>query len=180
MSNVEFSIVTVSYNCSNDLEKTINSVLSQQFTNYEFLVIDGGSSDGTSGLLKQFSNRIDIIVSESDLGIYDAMNKGVKLSTGKYIIFMNSGDLFYNDSVLANVFPFTDKYDVLYGDSVSDYGYKRVLRKSSSDLVYKNSRFTRLGFSHQSVFLKRSYFENKNNGFDLDFPILIFSTGGCV
>ena len=103
MSN-KVSIITVCYNCYKDLEKTIKSVLSQTYANKEYLIIDGGSTDGTKQVLQEYNSKIDFIVCEPDNGIYDAMNKGIKMATGDWIICMNAGDVFTSENILSNIF----------------------------------------------------------------------------
>ena len=102
---MKLSIITVNFNHREGLRNTINSVISQKdFDDYEFIVIDGGSTDGSKDVIMESANRITYWVSEKDGGIYNGMNKGIKVANGEYLIFMNSGDTFYNDHVLADVF----------------------------------------------------------------------------
>ena len=96
------SIITVVYNCEDYLETTIKSVLQQSYANYEYIIVDGGSRDGTLAIIKQYEDRLDYWISESDRGIYDAMNKGIALAKGKIIGILNSGD-FYSPDALATV-----------------------------------------------------------------------------
>ena len=98
------TIVTICFNCRADLEMTIASVASQQYPYKEYIVVDGGSTDGTAEVLERYRNQIDICISEHDDGIYDALNKGVKLASGEWIICMNAGDVFRNDHVLSDIF----------------------------------------------------------------------------
>ena len=91
-----FSIITINYNNSEGLRQTIDSVVSQTYHEYEYIVIDGGSTDGSVDIIGFFSDKVDYWVSEKDRGIYHAMNKGVAQAHGDYCIFMNSGDSFYN------------------------------------------------------------------------------------
>ena len=98
-----FTIITVSYNEEATIEGTIKSVLNQTFKDFEYIIIDGGSKDKTVDIIKKYSNQISIWVSEKDQGIFDAMNKGIELSSGTWLNFMNSGDSFYDTSVLLNV-----------------------------------------------------------------------------
>lgn len=104
MNNPKVSIITVNYNNYKGLESTINSVLSQTYSNIEFIIIDGGSSDGSLEVISKFKHCISIAISESDAGIYDAMNKGISLSSGSWINFMNSGDVFYDEKTINNLF----------------------------------------------------------------------------
>ena len=97
---MQFSIVTINYNNGEGLRQTISSVVCQTNHDYEFIIIDGGSTDESVAVIKSFSDKIDYWVSEKDRGIYHAMNKGVQHAHGEYCIFMNSGDFFYNNKVL--------------------------------------------------------------------------------
>ena len=97
------SIITVVYNDIENIEETILSVLSQTYDNIEFIVIDGASNDGTVDVIKKYDKKIDYWISEKDGGIFDAMNKGIKLSKGDYINFMNSGDFFTSPDLVNEV-----------------------------------------------------------------------------
>ncbi|WP_294591018.1 glycosyltransferase family 2 protein [uncultured Bacteroides sp.] len=96
------TIVTVSYNVVDTIEATICSVINQSYLNIEYIIIDGGSSDGTVDVIKQYEDRLAYWVSEPDNGIYDAMNKGIQKSNGHFLLFLNSGDCFDNHHVLTN------------------------------------------------------------------------------
>jgi glycosyltransferase involved in cell wall biosynthesis len=95
MFQPKLTVVTIVYNNVRDIERTVLSVLNQTYSNIEYLVIDGASTDGTLELLKKYEGRLTKLISESDEGIYDAMNKGLALASGDYILFMNSGDEIY-------------------------------------------------------------------------------------
>lgn len=100
----KISVITVVYNDSNGLEYTIQSVLSQTYNSIEYIVIDGGSNDGTIDIIKKYESQIDIWKSEPDEGIFDAMNKGVRLASGEWLNFMNAGDRFADNKVLEHIF----------------------------------------------------------------------------
>ena len=112
---MKYSIVTINYNNAEGLRRTIQSVVSQTYADYEYLIIDGGSSDGSVNAIKDYEDRISYWVSEKDGGIYNAMNKGVKVAHGEYLIFMNSGDVFYNSVVLKNLREELHDEDILVG-----------------------------------------------------------------
>ena len=98
------SIITICYNCRHDLEQTIQSVIAQHYAKKEFIVIDGGSTDGTSEILSKYRHHIDICISEPDDGIYDALNKGVRQASAEWILCLNAGDVFRSENVLETIF----------------------------------------------------------------------------
>ena len=99
---MKISIITINYNNIQGLKQTLFSVLEQDYNNIEYIVIDGGSTDGSKELLRAKSDELFYWVSERDKGVYNAMNKGIAQSTGDYLIFMNSGDVFFNKHVLSD------------------------------------------------------------------------------
>lgn len=157
MSNKKLSIITINYNNKKGLAKTFESVKNQTWADFEFIVIDGGSTDGSKELIEA-NRQINYRVSEKDTGIYNAMNKGIKAANGDYIIFMNSGDFFYNDHVLERVEKyFNNEIGVLYGNSVfiNDTGYREE-KFSPPKLTF--GFFFSSGLNHQATFIKRSLF----------------------
>ena len=114
-----FSIITINYNNCEGLRQTIGSVVCQIFHNYEYIIIDGGSTDESVNIIKSFSHKIDYWVSEKDRGIYHAMNKGVAQAHGDYCIFMNSGDSFFDDKVLKRIADYKIYEDIVVGKLVS-------------------------------------------------------------
>lgn len=114
------SVVTIVYNDKTCLEQTINSVLDQTYEYIEYIIVDGGSTDGTADVIEQYSAGIDHWVSEPDDGIYDAMNKGARLSTGSWIVFLNAGDSFHDAEVVRDVFSFPVQLEaeIVYGDAM--------------------------------------------------------------
>ena len=148
------SVVTICYNAVEVIEKTMLSVLNQTYPNVEYIIIDGGSTDGTVDIIKKYADRLAYWVSEPDNGIYDAMNKGIAVATGEYINFMNAGDVFYNDTVLSEFVPQINRDStIIYGDFV------RVLKKAQ----YRQSTLDLTGlskgmvFCHQSTFIKTEF-----------------------
>ena len=97
MIPLKLSIITINYNNNNGLQKTVNSVLSQTYDNYEYIVIDGGSDDGSKAFIESQASHMDYVVSEPDNGIYDAMNKGIKKAKGDYCLFLNSWAVLVSD-----------------------------------------------------------------------------------
>lgn len=112
----KLSIITVNLNNAEGLQKTIKSVVSQIFTDYEYIIIDGGSTDGSVDVIKKYADKITYWVSEPDKGIYNAMNKGIRVAKGEYCQFLNSGDYLVDENVLANVFSLGFNEDIVYGD----------------------------------------------------------------
>lgn len=153
------SIITVNYNDKPGLAKTISSVLSQTSQNYEFVVMDGGSTDGSTELLNQYKDRIDIAVSEKDSGVFNAMNKAIKAASGEFLIFMNGGDIFYDERVLEEVIPMlTHQADIYYGDNYKETpGGSKRLKTYPEKLDF--SFFYSSSINHQSTFIRRSLFE---------------------
>jgi glycosyltransferase involved in cell wall biosynthesis len=149
----KISVVTVCYNAVSSLEKTILSVLNQTYSNVEYIVIDGGSKDGTVDIIKNYKDRLAYWISEPDDGIYDAMNKGIKVATGDYINFMNSDDWFTEaDSLKRFIMSMatSEDIDIFYGDTYSMFGTGRRFCPAES---LKNIKY-RLTFSHQAAFIK--------------------------
>jgi glycosyltransferase involved in cell wall biosynthesis len=151
------SVVTVAYNGGKELEETILSVLNQTFKNAEYIIIDGGSTDNTLEILQKYDSKIDYWVSEKDSGIYDAMNKGIALARGSYLNFLNCGDKFYNENVLATVFEtFRHKSEmpIIYGDREVRYSSGKTLLSKAGEVadLWKGSQFC-----HQSVFIPTAY-----------------------
>ena len=149
------SVVTVVFNGELFLEETIKSVLTQTYDNVEYLIIDGGSTDGTLDIIKRYEDRIDYWISEQDNGIYDAMNKAIVITSGDWVNFMNSGDTFYNNNTLKNLFKVSnfDDINILYGHHEVRYPHKkRIARAGNITDIWKASQF-----SHQSVFISSQY-----------------------
>lgn len=101
---MKLSIITVNLNDKTGLEKTIKSVISQSFSDFEFIIIDGESTDGSIDIINQYKSKISYWVSEKDSGIYNAMNKGIRQAKGEYLYFLNSGDALHNENVLHHIF----------------------------------------------------------------------------
>lgn len=159
----KISIITVSYNAIAGIEQTILSVINQTYQNVEYIIIDGGSTDGTVDVIRKYADKIVYWVSEPDKGIYDAMNKGIKKATGEWINFMNAGDCFYREDVISNVFGtnYPPEVFVVYGSVVT----------KSQNLVQKPfglKDFCKcMAFCHQSAFVRKS----KQIEFNTSYPI---------
>lgn len=150
-----FTIVTVCYNAESEIEETIKSVLSQSYTDFEYIIVDGKSSDGTLSIIQEYENQGIKYISETDRGIYDAMNKGIRLSHGQYILFMNAGDYFSDENVLIDLYKFVAsnknrEADVIYGNAI----YLASNRsKIGIALPIGSLKYTMIA-SHQSTFIK--------------------------
>ena len=114
MQNLRISVITVCLNASKTIEQTILSIINQTYDNIEYIIIDGVSTDGTLDIIKKYESKISLCQSEPDNGIYDAMNKGLKLATGDFLIFMGADDVFYNENVIYKVASEIDNYDDIY------------------------------------------------------------------
>jgi glycosyltransferase involved in cell wall biosynthesis len=152
------SIITVVFNGVDTLERTFRSVFAQTYPYIEFIVVDGGSKDGTVDLIRRYENRLSYWVSEPDNGLYDAMNKGIGLSTGDYLWFVNSGDEIFAPSTLATLFATLPQADVYYGETVvtdkqgNIIGTRRL--QPPTHLTWKHFRKGML-VSHQSFIVSR-------------------------
>ena len=124
---VRLSIITINYNNREGLARTIASVKAQNFSDYEWLVIDGGSTDGSRELIEANKALFAYWCSEPDKGIYDAINKGTRHASGQYVSCMNSGDTYFSDDTLSRVFASPLTADVIYGDWYKVYPERRVL-----------------------------------------------------
>ena len=154
-----FSIIVVSLNTKVDFLKTLKSINKQTYKNYEILVVDGNSSDGTKKEIIKRKKTISKFVIEKDRGIYHAMNKGIKMSSGKWIIFMNSGDLFYKKNVLYNFLSENVKNcDIVYGDTLVSAKNLRYVDNSKSF----ECKTLLMPFCHQSVFVKSNILKKRN------------------
>ncbi|WP_411882765.1 glycosyltransferase family 2 protein [Polaromonas sp. YR568] len=148
------SVVTVVFNGEMHLETTILSVLDQDYPHLEYIVIDGGSTDGTLDIVRKYTQRISCWRSEKDQGIYDAMNKGLRLATGAWINFMNAGDAFHSADTLTRVFSVpTGGNTVIYGGVEIRYpDFKRIEQPGRPARLWQGMQF-----SHQSAFAEVGY-----------------------
>lgn len=152
----KISVITVCYNAENEIEKTLLSVIKQTFNNFEYIVVDGKSSDRTMNYINKYSSYITKIISEPDSGIYNAMNKAVHLSSGEYCIFMNAGDTFAGPDVLKQVSNYLNgDFDILIGNEISTKNGK-IVDYSRPPLRITPVHLYRSSLSHQSSFIKRS------------------------
>ncbi len=146
---MKLSIITVNYNDAEGLERTIKSVISQSFKDYEFIIIDGGSTDCSVDVIKKYENHIDYWVSEPDGGIYQGMNKGLRQAKGDYVNIMNGGDCFHSDDVLDKIFSLITDADIITG-AHAENGLRNVGEGGVTMLdLYK------WAIDHQASFIKR-------------------------
>ena len=170
----KISIVTVTYNCEGCIEDTIKSVITQNYSNLEYIIVDGQSKDNTLSIINKYKDSISRIISEKDKGIYDAMNKGLNLATGDWVFFLNAGDNFHDNDVLMKI-PFEDKsvdsnICGIIGNVLLKKRGKIVEWKNKCNPFYENTkRLRNMGFSHQGVFVRTKL--AREVGFDLSFKL---------
>ncbi|MDN3551781.1 glycosyltransferase family 2 protein [Mucilaginibacter aquaedulcis] len=174
MFNPKLTVITIVYNNVRDIERTMLSVLGQTYANIEYIIIDGLSNDGTLQVIGKYEKRISKLISEKDKGIYDAMNKGLAIATGDYIIFMNSGDEFYDSGTVAAVFASANDADIYYGETemINDEGQSLGQRRHKAP-----AKFTWRGFkygmsiSHQAIYIRRTLAEPYDSRYQLSADI---------
>jgi acetyltransferase-like isoleucine patch superfamily enzyme len=173
------TVVTVVRNGEKTLEKTILSVVNQTYKNLEYIIVDGASTDDTLDIIKKYEDKIDYWISEPDKGIYDAMNKGIDLTTGEWINYMNSGDCFTKNDVIEKIFvnKFYDEIDVIYGDSTVKMKLGFMELKIRKDInALDNGPIYRHGASFVKIDIHRQYKfdinKEKKLGFALDFDCI--------
>lgn len=178
---LKLSIITVNYNNLSGLIKTFDSIKSQKWKSFEYIVIDGGSTDGSKEEIISNTEIINYWVSEADKGVYHAMNKGIKASKGEYLIFMNSGDVFFDENVLGNLISDFDKeYGFIYGNTEccdqDGNPIKTVYppHKLTFRFLFENT------VNHQATFIKRDLFDkyflyNEDYKICSDWEFLIYS-----
>ncbi|MFB2121293.1 glycosyltransferase family 2 protein [Parapedobacter sp. 2B3] len=153
------TVITVVYNNVGDIERTLMSVINQTYRSIEYVVIDGGSTDGTVAVINRHIDRITRFVSEPDKGIYDAMNKGLAFATGDYVLFMNSGDEIYSADTVAQVFATAPHADIYYGETeMFDADWHSLgLRRHAipEQFNWKSFRYG-MNVSHQAIYIRRS------------------------
>ena len=155
---MKLSIITVNLNDKEGLKRTMDSVFSQSFTDYEYIVVDGGSTDGSVELIIEAGDKVAKWVSEPDTGIYNAMNKGIGMASGEYVNFLNAGD-WYVDGILNDIFSKNRNADILYGDQYF------IREGGKLQLKTKPAKLTLFDFYwgslyHQASFIKRKLFDN--------------------
>ena len=168
MNRIKVSVITVCLNSVKTIEQTIQSVINQSYKNIEYIIIDGGSTDGTLDIIKKYEAHIAYWASEPDNGIYDAMNKGIKIATGDIIEFLNGDDSFYNENVLVNVIEQYNQYpdtDILVG-----YDTRCI-----DTIIHNQDKYTNVYidafFPHQATFSQKEVFD-RIGYFDVQYRIV--------
>jgi glycosyltransferase involved in cell wall biosynthesis len=157
------SIVTVVFNNREGIEKTIRSVIGQTYSDIEYIIIDGGSKDGTLDVIKKYESKIAFWISEKDKGIYDAMNKGLRAAKGDFVLFLNSGDLIADETVIEKVIQSANHADCYYGETLLMNGEGEILgtrtelttRKLPENLTWKDM-INGMVVSHQSILFRKA------------------------
>ena len=179
---MKLSIITITYNAEQYLERTIQSIMNQSDQNFEYLIIDGKSKDGTLQIAEKYKNRVNQLICEPDKGLYDAMNKGLKNASGDFVWFMNAGDEINDSQAVEKIYKaINNKIDVLYGDTyfVDNAGNIQGLRSEITphclpkDLKWQDMKLGML-VCHQAFITRKSiaplYMEN-NLSADVDWEI---------
>ena len=168
------SVITVVYNNVADIERTMLSVLNQTYLAIEYIVIDGKSTDGTLEVARRYSDKLAKLISEKDKGIYDAMNKGIAAATGDYIIFINSGDGFYENGTVAHVFASAEDADIYYGETemMDEAGNNLGRRRHATPeaFTWKSFKYG-MSISHQAIYIKGSLVEPYDPKYQLSADI---------
>jgi len=155
----KLSVITIVYNNAKDIERTMRSVMNQTYANIEYIIIDGASTDGTLAIIQKYKDKITKVISEKDNGIYDAMNKGMGIATGDYLLFMNSGDEIYDSATVSKIFAASPGADIYYGETEM-YGEGWISlgqrRHHAPDSFNWRSFKYGMSISHQAIYVKRS------------------------
>jgi glycosyltransferase involved in cell wall biosynthesis len=161
LNSLIFSVITVTYNAANVLEDTIKSVINQSYKKIEYIIIDGDSSDGTKGIIEKYKDKVAYWISEPDKGLYDAMNKGLKKTTGDYVWFLNAGDSLKHENTLSELTTLAIQNnvpDILYGETDLIDSCRLVIgRRRLQPLRHLSWKSFRMGMlvSHQAFIVKR-------------------------
>ena len=167
---MKVTVVTAVLNDAGHIEQTILSVISQTDIEIEYIIVDGGSKDGTLELIGKYKDKISLLISESDRGVYDAMNKGIKHSSGDFVYFLNSGDVLLNPSILSKIKleELKERNAIIYGNVVVAYGNIEALEKPRPFFNSK-MKFKGIGICHQSMFFPGELIRNEK--YDLSYNI---------
>jgi glycosyltransferase involved in cell wall biosynthesis len=163
---IKITIVTVVLNAQDTIVETIKSVIQQNFKDFEYIIVDGNSSDLTKNHIYHYRKNIAKIIIQKDKGIYNAMNLAVKHSSGEWIFFLNSGDKFYNDQVLSNIFNKIYFQKIIYGNVIKSYKNFSIIWKGKD---FNKNTFV-MPFSHQSSFVRTELL--RKNLFSIKYKII--------
>lgn len=167
---IELSIITINFNNKSGLKQTIDSVLAQTYSNFEYIIIDNQSTDGSVELIQQYGTKITKFICERDSGIYNAQNKGILNATGNYLLFLNSGDFLCDKDVLKNVFNVERVEDIVYGNMKINWGNNSVSNGIMPDVIDKAHMF-RDTLWHPVSFIKSEVF-NKYGLFNENYKLV--------
>lgn len=156
--NPKLSIITIAFNNKHGLIQTMQSVINQNYANIEYIVIDGGSTDGSKEAIEAVSDKLDYWVCEPDSGIYNAMNKGIKNATGDYLLFLNSGDWFANNDVLNTFMQDLEDYDIIYGNRFDHFPDGKIVEEKFDNIVKFDFLVFESALPHQATIIKRKLF----------------------
>jgi glycosyltransferase involved in cell wall biosynthesis len=172
--NPLLSVITVVYNNATDIERTIKSVANQSYSNIEYIIIDGASTDGTLTIIEKHRPQISQFISEKDKGIYDAMNKGLALANGDYVLFMNSGDEIYSSDTVERIFNTSVDADIYYGETemlnadLQSEGTRR--HKIPKKLTLSSFKYG-MSVGHQAIYIKKTITQPYNLNYHLSADI---------
>ncbi|HOV13925.1 MAG TPA: glycosyltransferase family 2 protein [Spirochaetota bacterium] len=169
MKESKITIITVTFNAEKSIEKTILSVIGQTYNNIEYIIVDGLSKDNTMSIVEKYKDKIALIISEKDSGIYDAMNKGIIKSTGDFLFFLNSGDEIYENNTIEKIFLDINDEEIFYGKTslINEDGSLKKITSIPKTLTHK-SFLTGMPVSHQSIIIKK----NLINLYDLKYKFV--------
>lgn len=188
---MKFSVITICYNAAATIERTLRSVTGQSWAGKEYIIIDGASKDSTLEIIGRYRDKVDILVSEPDKGLYDAMNKGLRLATGDYVLFMNAGDRFHEDTTLEQIAAQVQQLDelpgVIYGNTALTnmageiYGMRRLSPPEHLDWKsFKNGMLV----CHQAFYARRDLAESYDTKYrfsaDVDWCIRVMKKAGTL
>lgn len=146
--NSIITVITVCYNAESEIERTINSVLNQTYNNIEYIIVDGKSTDLTNSIINKYRARVSKIISEPDKGIYDAMNKGIRIANGDWVIMMNAGDIFASDDVIESIFSRNIPSNI-------EFIYSDMYQKKGNSWLQCPMNFSKGALNHQCVIYKK-------------------------
>jgi len=174
MNKSVVSVITIAFNEKENIGYTLSSVKEQSYDDIEYIIVDGGSTDGTLEVIKEYSAVVDVLISEKDAGIYDAMNKGLRRATGDYVVFMNAGDEFYDRHTVEMVLKNGDNADIIFGETKLIDESRKVIGdrklKAPKTFTWKSFRFG-MSICHQAIYIKRSILSDYDLSYRLSSDI---------